>query len=82
MVNGGSGFDPTDQQETRAAARSFPDQASVEYLRHLGVRAVVVIKDEALNSQDYSRAAQPDVDISGLDIQREDDGDTIVYTLS
>ena len=30
MVNGGSGFDPTDQQETRAIARSFPDQASVD----------------------------------------------------
>ena len=46
------------------------------------MRAVVVLKAQALNSQDYSRAAQPDVDIIGLDIQREDDGDVIVYTLS
>jgi hypothetical protein len=81
MVNGGSGFDPTDQQQTRGVTRNFPDATSVEYLRHLGVRVVVVLKAEA-QSSDYSRAAQPDVDISGLDIQREDDGDTIVYTLS
>jgi hypothetical protein len=80
MVNGGSGFDPSDQQATRAAARSFPDESSVEYLRHIGIRAVVVLKVAAISS-DYSRAAQPDIDISGLDIQREDDGDTIVYTL-
>jgi hypothetical protein len=81
VVNGGSGFDPNDQQETRAVTRSFPDATSVEYLRHLGIRVVVVLK-AAAQSSDYSRAAQPDVDISGLDIQREDDGDTIVYTLS
>jgi hypothetical protein len=81
MVNGGSGFEPTDQQETRAVAKAFPDESSVEYLRHLGIRAVVVLKAQAASS-DYSRAAQPGVDISGLGIQREDDGDTIVYTLS
>jgi hypothetical protein len=81
MVNGGSGFEPTDQQQTRAVAKAFPDKSSVEYLRHLGIRAVVVLKAQAASS-DYSRSAQSDVDISGLGIQREDDGDTIVYTLS
>ncbi len=81
MVNGGSGFDPTDQQNTRAVTRSFPDQASVDYLRRLGIRTVIVLKAEAAGSGDYARAADPSVPIDGLGINRIDDGDTYIYTL-
>ncbi|GAA5189152.1 hypothetical protein GCM10023322_41400 [Rugosimonospora acidiphila] len=81
IVNGGSGFYPADQQNTRNIAKSFPDQPSVDYLRGLGIRAVVVLKAQALNSTDYAKAAAPDVPIDGLGITRQDMGDTIVYEL-
>jgi hypothetical protein len=82
MVNGGSGFEPSDQQVTRAVTRSFPDGNSVDYLRRLGVRAVVVLKAQAAGSPEYARAADPNTSIDGLGIDRRDDGDTIVYTLN
>ncbi|GIH13185.1 hypothetical protein [Rugosimonospora africana] len=82
IVNGGSGFYPTDQQEVRNVAKSFPDQASVEYLRNLGIRAVVVLKQQAAGSTDYSKAASPDVPYQDLGITRQDLGDTFVYRLS
>jgi hypothetical protein len=82
MVNGNSGFYPTDQQVTRQLAKSFPDQASVAHLRGLGIRTVVVIKAAAASSADWSHAADPDASIDGLGIQRRDDGETIVYALS
>jgi hypothetical protein len=82
IVNGGSGFYPNDQQQTRQAAKTFPDQNSVDYLRGIGVRAVVVLKQQAGSSTDYARAASPDVPIAGLGISRQDMGDTIVYTLN
>jgi hypothetical protein len=81
LVNGGSGFRPTDQQNTRLVTRAFPDQGSVDYLRQLGVRTVVVLKAQASTSADYARAADPNTPIDGLGIDRRDDGDTIVYTL-
>jgi hypothetical protein len=82
IVNGGSGFYPTDQQEVRNVAKSFPDQASVQYLRGLGIRAVVVLKQQAAGSTDYSKAASPDVPLDGLGITRADMGDTFVYRLN
>jgi hypothetical protein len=82
IVNGGSGFYPADQQEVRNVAKSFPDQASVQYLRGLGIRAVVVLKQQAAGSTDYSKAASPDVPLDGLGITRQDMGDTLVYRLS
>ena len=82
MVNGGSGFDPNDQQNTRAITRSFPDPASVDYLRGLGIRTVIVLKAQAAGSADYARAADPNVSMDGLGISRIDDGDTYIYTLN
>jgi hypothetical protein len=82
MVNGGSGFDPNDQQNTRAITRSFPDAASVDYLRRLGIRTVIVLKAQAAGSADYARAADPNVSMDGLGISRVDDGDTYIYTLN
>jgi hypothetical protein len=81
MVNGGSGFQPNDQANTRQVVHSFPDEASVTYLRQLGVRTVVVLKAQAAGSADYARSADLSAPIAGLGIERQDDGDTIVYTL-
>jgi hypothetical protein len=80
MVNGGSGFYPTDQTTTRETAKAFPDQISVDYLRRLGIRNVIVLKAQASGS-DYAKAAAPDTPIDGLGVTRRDDGDTITYTL-
>ena len=82
MVNGGSGFQPNDQSNTRQVVRSFPDGPSVDYLRQLGVRTVVVLKAQAAGSADYARAADLSVPIADLNIERQDDGDIIIYTLN
>jgi hypothetical protein len=47
MANGGSGIVPTEQEQIRAAARSFPSRDSVAYLRSVGIRSVVVVRSLA-----------------------------------
>jgi hypothetical protein len=80
IVNGVSGFTPKDQQAVRDVTKFFPDTASVDYLRRIGVRSVVVVKAQA--GPHYARAAQPDQAAADLGITWKDYGDTIVYTLS
>jgi hypothetical protein len=79
MVNGGSGFTPVRQEQIRQASRSFPDQASVTYLRELGVRTVVVLRDR-VSGTPWQNA--PDAPVEGLDISREEVGDTVVFRLT
>ncbi|MGI5214509.1 hypothetical protein [Plantactinospora sp. CA-290183] len=45
MVNGLAAFTPASQAQTHAMTAGFPDQASVTYLRDLGVRTVVVLPE-------------------------------------
>jgi hypothetical protein len=78
LVNGGSGFTPARQQEVREIVTGFPDAASIRLLRDLGVRSVVVIKSMAEGSP---YAAAIDADVDGLDIEREDTGDAVIYRL-
>lgn len=78
VVNGGSGFTPVRQERTRQAAKSFPDQTSVDYLRGLGVKTVVLLRDE-LTGTPWQAAV--DLPVDSLGIQREEIGDTIVYHL-
>ncbi len=80
VVNGISGFTPKDQQAVRDVAPYFPDTSSVDLLRRMGVRSVVVVKSPA--AQKYPRAVDPDPAASDLGISWKDYGDTIVYTLS
>jgi hypothetical protein len=81
IVNGGSGFYPADQAAAREAMKSFPDQSSVDYLRRIGVKTVIVLKAKAAGSP-YAAAAAPDAPIDGLGLDRRDDGDTLIYTLN
>jgi hypothetical protein len=78
VVNGGSGFTPVRQERTREAAKTFPDQASVDYLRELGVKTVVMLRDE-LDGTPWQ--ASVDLPVEGLNVQREEIGDTIVFHL-
>jgi hypothetical protein len=81
MVNGNSGFYPSDQTHTRDVMKAFPDQTSIDYLHQLGVRYVLVVKDRIPGS-DYTKAAAADTSVDGLGVNREDLGDTILYTLN
>ncbi|MGI8774142.1 MAG: hypothetical protein ACR2KQ_03850 [Actinomycetota bacterium] len=47
IVNGVSGFNPTLQSELRSYALHFPDEASVNALRAIGVRTVLLHRDRA-----------------------------------
>jgi hypothetical protein len=78
MVNGGSGFQPTEQDQVRKVATSFPDQRSVSYLRKLGVRTVVVLYDN-LPGTPYQNAVSGST--AGLDITRRDEGPAVIYSL-
>ncbi|MFC0532923.1 hypothetical protein [Phytohabitans kaempferiae] len=78
VVNGTSGFQPARQTRTREAAETFPDQASVDYLRELGIKTVVLLRDELLGTPWQSAV---DLPVDSLGIEREEIGDTIVYRL-
>lgn len=78
LVNGGSGFQPQRQASIREAAKNFPDPASVEMLRALGVRSVVVLRDRVAGTP-YQHALDAPTD--GLDVTRQEVADGVVYTL-
>ncbi len=78
VVNGGSGFVPQELFRTRQEVQAFPDQASVDYLRDLGVRTVVVLPDRAVGTQWQNAATVP---IDGLGITRDIRPDAIVFHL-
>jgi hypothetical protein len=78
MVNGGSGFEPRQQHQVRRDAVHFPDAASVDLLRRLGVKTVIVLKDQVAGTP-YAGAVTADP--VGLDITREEDATTVVFRL-
>lgn len=79
VVNGTSGFPPPTLAETRELTRSFPDPASVDYLRSLGVSTVVVLPDRVAGTP-WEPALTASGD--GLGITREDNQDSIVFDLN
>jgi hypothetical protein len=79
IVNGISGFTPKDQDAARKATHEFPDTVSVDFLRHAGIRQVVVVKDKVGSA--YPHAAHPDPSAEELGLTWKDYGDTILYTL-
>jgi hypothetical protein len=78
IVNGGSGFTPNRLAEVRQVTANFPDAASVDYLRRMGVRTVVVLRDRIAGTP---LEASINLPVDGLGIQREEMGDTVVYRL-
>ncbi|MCI4063377.1 hypothetical protein MRQ36_12630 [Micromonospora sp. R77] len=78
MVNGGSGFTPDAQAKVRELTLGFPDRPSVDYLRGLGVRNVVVLRGQ-LAGTPWERIVDKPVD--GLGITREEVADAVVYRL-
>ncbi|MFV2017474.1 hypothetical protein [Micromonospora sp. LOL_023] len=78
VVNGGSGFTPQRLAEVREITQRFPDQASISYLRELGVRTVVVRRDRVVGTPFQTTI---DLPVDGLGIERADIGDTVVFRL-
>ncbi|WFE25642.1 hypothetical protein O7623_19945 [Solwaraspora sp. WMMD791] len=78
VVNGGSGFTPDRLAEVREVTRTFPDQASISYLRELGVRTVVLRRDRVAGTPWQTTI---DLPVDGLGIERADIGDTVVFRL-
>ncbi|WP_433284010.1 ArnT family glycosyltransferase [Micromonospora sp. CA-244673] len=78
MVNGGSGFTPNSQAQVRDATVSFPDFGSVDYLRRLGVKNVVVLRDRLGGTPWEGMLDRP---VDGLGVTREEVGDAVVYRL-
>jgi hypothetical protein len=69
MPNGASGIVPHSQDLIVSATRTFPDAASVAYLRQMGIRTVVVL------------AGEPDLDGHVIDVGKPIDGLGITRTV-
>lgn len=78
MVNGLASFMPASQATTYGVVATFPDAGSVNYLRQLGIRTVVVLSDFAGGTAWQDAATRP---IDGLGIQREQVGNAVVFRL-
>ena len=78
IVNGTSGFTPPRLDEIRQVTASFPDPVSIDYLRRLGVRNVIILRDRVGGTPWQTTI---DLPVDALGIQREDLGESVVYRL-
>ncbi|TWJ24958.1 hypothetical protein [Micromonospora endolithica] len=78
IVNGGSGFTPRQLDDVRRVTIAFPDQTSVDFLRVLGVRNVLVMRDQVAGTP---WEISIDAPVDGLGITREEIGEVVVYRL-
>jgi hypothetical protein len=78
VVNGNSAFTPRSQELTREATHGFPDRVSVDRLRAVGVRSVVVLPDRLPGTPWQDVLSRP---VERLPLHRETVGDAVVFTL-
>ncbi|MEU4243051.1 hypothetical protein [Actinoplanes sp. NPDC026619] len=79
IANGSGGFAAGRQADLRRNAATFPDQASVEYLRGQGITTVLLLRGYVAGTP-WERAG--DVPVDSLGITREDLDDAVVFRLS
>jgi hypothetical protein len=80
LANGGGGFAAVRQAELRRNVATFPDRASIDYLRGLGVTTVVLLRADA-DGTPWERAG--DIPVDALGIRREDlDTTTVLFRLN
>lgn len=80
VANGGGGFAPQRQAELRRSVATFPDAASVQYLRSLGVGTVLLLRAQVAGTP-WERAG--DVPVEALGIRREDlDDNSVIFRLN
>jgi len=78
MVNGLGAFVPTRYSQILGAVTGFPDGGSVDYLRRLGVRSVILHRDLAAGTPWQDAAERP---TAGLPLDRQDVGQLVIYRL-
>jgi hypothetical protein len=78
VVNGAGPFVPTELAATRERMDTFPDAESVDYLRKLGVRTVVLLPDR-LRGTPWEGAAEAPVE--SLGVTRQVDPQAVVFQL-
>jgi hypothetical protein len=80
VANGTGGWiRPTEVERTRIALQRFPDEASVSYLRGIGVRTVVVLPDRAVGTPLEQAATVP---VESLGLNREVHPDAVIFRLA
>jgi hypothetical protein len=80
IANGSGGFAPQRQAELRRSVAAFPDRASVDYLRQLGVGTVLLLRSQVVGTP-WERSG--DVPVDTLGIRREDlDDNSVVFYLT
>ncbi|GID46204.1 hypothetical protein Aca07nite_34790 [Actinoplanes capillaceus] len=79
IANGGGGFNAAQQNELRAKAAGFPDATSIEYLESIGVRKVLLLRDQVAGT---SWEDAVDLPVDALQIRREDLPDAVVFYLN
>jgi hypothetical protein len=78
IVNGSGGFAAARLAQMRTAVASFPDAASIQYLRGMKVTTVLLVRS-AVAGTPWERAGDTPVD--NLGITREDTADAVVFHL-
>lgn len=78
LANGSGGFGNAEQAELRANVQTFPDAASVEFLRSLNIERVLLLRAQSIGTP-WERAG--DIPVEGLGIRREDLDDAVVFHL-
>jgi len=78
LVNGRSSVEPAWTARLVRSTHRFPNRASVERLRHVGVRSVILDLDLVAGTPQEHVAARP---IAGLGIDRERRSHAIVYDI-
>ncbi|HYN93303.1 MAG TPA: hypothetical protein VES42_05600 [Pilimelia sp.] len=79
IVNGNSGFTPQRLNDVRQVSASFPDQQSIEYLRELGVKTVLILRDAVIGTPWEGAAERP---VDGLGVTRTENAGTVVFQLA
>ncbi len=79
IANGAGGFAAGQQAELRQAVATFPDAASVQYLRETGVSTVLLVRSQVAGTP---WELSGDIPVEALGIRREDlDDDTVLFRL-
>jgi hypothetical protein len=78
IANGSGGFAAAQQAQMRSQVASFPDAASIEYLRSIHVATVLLVRSSVAGTP-WERAGDTPVD--SLGITREDVGTDVVFHL-
>ncbi len=80
VANGNSGFASRRQAELRRSVATFPDAASIEYLRRQRVETVLLLRSQVVGTP-WERSG--DVPVDTLGIRREDlDDNSVLFRLN